>query len=277
MERKYLQIWLKINFIRFIFSGPMMFLESPPRPVYGEIDKHSPAAQWFRQLSKQLSLPSKPKAILIITAHWETSNIVNINAQQQHPELLYDYYGFPSEAYQLKYNPSGDLNLSNRVKSLLEQAGIEAQLNNERNFDHGVFIPLKLIYPDADIPVVSMSILDNLSPSQHLAIGKALSPLRKEGILIIGSGSSVHGFKVKENQSDAFMNELIRVLTKADEHERENVLKNWEEKLPFARLNHPREEHFIPLHVIVGAAGSDRGELLNPNVIKTQAAFKFGI
>jgi aromatic ring-opening dioxygenase catalytic subunit (LigB family) len=111
-----------------------------------------------------------------------------------------------------------------------------------------------------------MSILDNLSPIQHLAIGKALSPLREEEILIIGSGSSVHGFQVKENQSDAFMNELIRVLTKSDEQERENVLINWEEKLPFARLNHPREEHFIPLHVIVGAAGSDRGELLNPNV-----------
>jgi len=243
-----------------------MFLETPPRPILGEIDKHSPAAHWFRQLSKQLSLPSKPKAILIITAHWETKNIVNMNSQEQHPELLYDYGGFLSEAYQLKYNPPGDLNLANRVKSLLEQAGIQAQLNKERNFDHGVFIPLKLIYPDADIPVVSMSILDNLSPIQHLAIGKALSPLRKEEILIIGSGSAVHGFQLKENQSDAFMNELIRVLTKSDEQERENVLINWEEKLPFARLNHPREEHFIPLHVIVGAAGSDRGELLNPNV-----------
>src|SRR5271163_3910014 len=116
----------------------MMFLESSPRPVLGvlgETDKNSPAAHWFRQLSKQLSLPSKPKAILVITAHWETSDIVNINAQQQHPELLYDYYGFPSEAYQIKYNSPGDLNLSNRVKSLLEQAGIQAQLNDERNFD----------------------------------------------------------------------------------------------------------------------------------------------
>jgi aromatic ring-opening dioxygenase catalytic subunit (LigB family) len=257
-------------------AGPMMFLESPPRPVFGEIDKHSPAAHWFRQLSKQLSLPSKPKAILIITAHWETTDILQINSQEQHPELFYDYYGFPTEAYSLTYNPPGDLQLSNRVKFLLEQAGIQAQLNDTRNFDHGVYIPLKLIYPDADIPIVSMSILDNLSPTQHLAIGKALAPLRKEQILIIGSGSTIHGGRVEKTQTDAFINKLIQVLTSSNQEERENVLINWDEKLPFARLNHPREEHFIPLHVIVGAAGSDRGELLNPNVTKTQAAFKFG-
>jgi aromatic ring-opening dioxygenase catalytic subunit (LigB family) len=254
-----------------------MFLETAPRPVLGEIDKHSPAAQWFRQLSKQLSLPSKPKAVLVISAHWETTDIVQINAQQQHPQLLYDYYGFPAEAYQLQYNPPGDLNLANRVQSLLEQAGIQAQLNDQRNFDHGVFIPMKLIYPDADIPIVSMSILDNLSPAQHLAIGKALAPLRKEQILIIGSGSFVHGFQVTEKQSEAFTNELIKVLTKSNERERENVLLNWKQKLPYAQLNHPREEHLIPLHVIVGAAGSDHGEVINPDVNKNQAAFKFGI
>jgi aromatic ring-opening dioxygenase catalytic subunit (LigB family) len=200
----------------------------------------------------------------------------NINAQQEHPELLYDYSGFPAEAYKLKYSPPGDLNLSNRVKSLLDQANIPAQLDDQRHFDHGVFIPLKLIYPDADIPVVSMSILDNLSPSQHIAIGKALAPLRKEEILIIGSGSSVHGFQVTQKQSDVFMNELIQVLTQKEKDERENVLVNWDKKLSYARLNHPREEHFIPLHVIVGAAGSDRGELINPEVTKTQASFKFG-
>ena len=156
----------------------------------------------------------------------------------------------------INYNiiPPGDLTLANRVKSLLQQANIPAQLDHERNFDHGVYIPLKLIYPHADIPVVSISILDNLSPNQHLAIGKALSPLRKEEILIIGSGSFVHGFEVKEKDSDVFMNELIDVLTKSDEEERENVLMHWDKKLSFARMNHPREEHLIPLHVIVGGS-----------------------
>ncbi|CAF1578235.1 unnamed protein product, partial [Adineta steineri] len=119
--------------------------------------------------------------------------------------------------------------------------------------------------------------LRNLSPDQHLAIGKALAPLRKEQILIIGSGSSVHGFDVTEQQSDAFMNELIKTLTQYDEHEREKVLLNWDRVLPYARLNQPREDHFIPLHVIVGAAGSDRGQVLNPNVSTSQASFKFGV
>jgi aromatic ring-opening dioxygenase catalytic subunit (LigB family) len=254
----------------------MMFFDAPSIPVIGDVGKNSPAAHWFRQLSKQLSLPSTPKAILVITAHWETSNSVHISAQEKHTELLYDYGGFPPEAYKLQYNPPGDLNLSKRVKTLLEQAGISAKLDEKRNFDHGVFVPLKLIYPDATIPVVSMSILRNLSPAEHIAIGKALSPLRKEEILIIGSGSSVHGFQVSETQANAFMNELIKSLTEFNEHEREKVLLNWDKVLPHARLNHPREEHFIPLHVIVGTAGSDRGQLLNPNVAKAQASFKFG-
>ncbi|CAF1387101.1 unnamed protein product [Adineta steineri] len=258
-------------------AGPMMFLDSPPIPVLGEVDRNSPAAKWYRQLSKQLALPSVPKAILIITAHWETSNSVHISAQEKHTELLYDFGGFPKEAYNIQYKPSGDINLSKRVKTLLEQNGISAKLDDKRNFDHGVFIPLKLIYPDANIPVVALSILRNLSPDQHLAIGKALAPLRKEQILIIGSGSSVHGFDVTQQQADAFMNELIKTLTQYDEHEREKVLLNWDRVLPYARLNQPREDHLIPLHVIVGAAGSDRGQVLNPNVSVAQASFKFGV
>ena len=253
----------------------MMFLESSHGRGRSEYDQNSPAAHWFQQLSKQLALPSKPKAVLVITAHWETTNIVQISGQKQHTELLYDYHGFPAEAYQLQYNPPGDVNLANRVKSLLEQAGIRAKLNDRRNFDHGVFVPMKLIYPDADIPIVSMSILDNLSPAQHLAIGRALAPLRKEQILIIGSGSAVHG-RATQQQADAFMNQLIEVVTKSNEHERENELLNWKQQLPYAEMNHGREEHLMPLHVVVGAAGSDRGELINPNVNKSQAAFKFG-
>jgi aromatic ring-opening dioxygenase catalytic subunit (LigB family) len=254
-----------------------MFLEFPSIPILGEVDKNSPAASWFRQLSKQLSLPSLPKAILIVTAHWETSNTVHITAQAQHTELLYDYYGLPSDAYKIKYNPPGDLNLSKRVKTLLEQAGISAKLDEKRNFDHGVFIPLKLIYPDANIPVVALSVLQSLSPAQHLAIGKALAPLRQEQVLIIGSGSTVHGFDLTQKQANEFVHELTKVLTQFDEHERENILLNWDKTLPYARLIHPREEHFIPLHVIVGAAGSDHGQLLNPNVSSTQASFKFGV
>ena len=254
-----------------------MLLTAPSIPILGEVDKNSPAAHWFRQLSHQLSLPVPPKAILVITAHWETTKKTHISAQEKHRHLLYDYYGFPAEAYTLEYQPPGDVALSHRIKTLLEQAGIDAQLDDQRHFDHGVFIPLKLIYPEANIPVVSMSILESLSPSEHLAIGHALSPLRKERVLIIGSGSAVHGFQLSVSQSDAFMDHLTRTLTQTDVDEREQVLLNWEKTLPYARLNHPREEHLIPLHVVVGAAGSDRGELLNPKVIHTQAAYRFGV
>lgn len=253
-----------------------MFLECPPAGVLGEVDKHSPAAHWFRQLSKQLALPVKPKAIVVITAHWETSDAVQISGQDQHTELLYDYGGFPAEAYELTYRPPGDRQLAERIRSLLKDAGIAVQLNDRRHFDHGVFIPLKLIYPDADIPVVALSILKNLSPSEHLAIGAALAPLRDEQILLIGSGSSVHGFRATEDQCKGFVSKLTEVLTKAETGERREALANWEKVLPFARQNHPREEHLIPLHVIVGAAGSSRGQWLNPRVTPSQAAFRFG-
>jgi len=124
-------------------AGPMMFLESPGNSIMGEIDKHSAAAKWYRQLWSQLALSPPPKAILLISAHWESSRSVHISAQAQHTELLYDYYGFPPEAYQIKYSPPGNLNLSERIKSLLENVGIPAKLDSKRNFDHGVFIPLK--------------------------------------------------------------------------------------------------------------------------------------
>lgn len=254
-----------------------MFLDSEPFAILGRVDRNSPAADWFRQLSRQLTLPSLPKAILVVTAHWETSDAVHITAQEQHTKLLYDYSGFPPEAYQLQYNPPGDLNLSKRIKTLLEQQGIPARLDEKRNFDHGVFVPLKLAYPDANIPVVAISVLRSLSPAQHLAIGKALAPLRKEQVLIIGSGSTVHGFRITQEQANSFTNELTKTLTQSDANQREDVLLNWDKALPYARANHPREEHLIPLHVIVGAAGSDRGQLLNPNVESSQASFKFGV
>ncbi|CAF1578242.1 unnamed protein product, partial [Adineta steineri] len=136
----------------------MMISDSPVKvPIFGEVSRNCPLALWLRQLSKQLALPSLPKAILIITAHWETANSVHITAQEKHTELFYDYGGFPKEAYEIQYKPPGDINLSKRVKTLLEQNGISAKLDEKRNFDHGVFVPLKLIYPDANIPVVALS------------------------------------------------------------------------------------------------------------------------
>ncbi|CAF1920434.1 unnamed protein product [Rotaria magnacalcarata] len=257
-------------------AGPMMFLESSTRQGPNNFDKNSPAAKWFRQLYSQLSLDRPPKAILLISAHWETTEAVHISAQSQHSKLFYDYYNFPPEAYEIEFTPAGHPELAERVKSLLEHDSIPCKLDAERNLDHGVFIPLKLTFPKADIPVVSMSILSSLSPAQHLLIGKALAPLRNENVLIIGSGSTIHGSKGGPGQSDQFVDALTRALTECDAHERDNILLNWEQMLPYARANHPREEHLIPLHVVVGAAGTDRGQICNPSVPKLQAAYQFG-
>lgn len=240
-------------------------------------DKQSPAAKWFRQLYSQLSLDRPPKAILLVSAHWETSNRIHISGQSKHNQLFYDYYGFPDEAYKIEFKPPGHPEVAERVKSLLEQHSIPCKIDTERNFDHGVFIPLKLIFPKADIPVVSMSVLSSLSPAEHLSIGKALAPLRDENILIIGSGSTIHGSGVGQAQSIEFVDALIRAVTECDAQEREKVLLNWDKMLPHARANHPREEHLIPLHVIAGAAGTDRGHICNPSVTKLQAAFQFGM
>ncbi|CAF0837286.1 unnamed protein product [Didymodactylos carnosus] len=256
-------------------AGPCWFVDGKDFPSFADIDKNSAGAKWFRQLPHQLGQneQNKPKAILLISAHWETSNVVNISAQSQHTDLYYDYGGFPKETYEIKFQPKGDLQLAQQVLDLLKQSGINATLNSKRNFDHGVFIPLKLMYPNADIPVVSMSILDNYSPEQHVAIGKAISPLREQGILIIGSGSITHG-RASRTQSHEFVDAITNTLQTLLPNEREQAVINWT-KLPYARENHGHEDHLIPLHVIVGAAGQDKCERLNQHLSKTLAAYKF--
>ena len=145
--------------------------------------------------------------------------------------------------------------------------------NSKRNFDHGVFIPLKLMYPDAAIPVISISILGNYSPAEHIAIGKALAPLRKQGVLIIGSGSITHG-RATRSQSHAFVDAVSHALQTLPVTEREQVLTHWT-TLPYARENHGREDHLMPLHVVLGAAGSDKCQTLNQHLPKTLAAYRF--
>lgn len=256
-------------------AGPCWFVDGRDFPEFASIDKHSPGAQWFRQLPEQLGQDDKnrPTAILVITAHWETSGVVNVSAQRQHTKLYYDYSDFPDETYQIEFQPEGNVELSKKVVGLLEQAGIQAVTNSKRNFDHGVFIPLKLMYPNADIPVVSMSILENYSPKQHIAMGKALASLRDEGVLIIGSGSITHG-GANRAQSQAFIDAMANILQTPCAMTREKALLHWT-NLPYARENHGCEDHLIPLHVVVGAAGSDRCDHLNPHLSKTLAAYAF--
>jgi aromatic ring-opening dioxygenase catalytic subunit (LigB family) len=177
--------------------------------------------------------------------------------------MFYDYYGFPDEAYEITYSAPGSPELANRIAELLPKSSIPVHIDPQRGFDHGLFIPLKLMYPQADIPSLQLSLLLGLNPAKHIALGKALSELNNENILVVGSGFSFHnmrefslqGINAPDPNNDAFQDWLIEVCTgQISQYEREQSLIHWE-KAPFARYCHPREEHLLPLHVCTGMSG----------------------
>lgn len=238
--------------------SPVLYLAhgGGPLPLLGD-ERHATLVRFLNEMGPRLG---KPRAILVVSAHWE-EEIPTITAGD-FPEIIYDYYGFPEEAYQIKYPAPGNPSLANKISGLLKEGGIEARLEN-RGFDHGLYVPLKLMFPEAQIPCIQISLMKNLSPHQHIAIGKSLAGLRKEGVLIIGSGSSFHNMQAffssptAENRAgaSAFNDWLIETCTNPDlaVNERESRLIDWD-KAPFARYCHPREEHLLPLHVCFGAA-----------------------
>jgi aromatic ring-opening dioxygenase catalytic subunit (LigB family) len=205
----------------------------------------------------------KPSAILVISAHWEANKPTLTSGA--FPSLLYDYYGFSKEAYEIKYPAPGAPELANKIFNLLVSAGIEAKLDDRRGFDHGLFVPLKMMYPDADIPCVQLSLVNSLQPGLHIRIGKALAGLRKDNVLVIGSGFSFHNLKEffapSTQQSQAMNTSFEQWLMDAcssrslTEEEREQRLIHWD-SAPAARYCHPREEHLLPLHVCYGVAGT---------------------
>jgi aromatic ring-opening dioxygenase catalytic subunit (LigB family) len=229
-----------------------------PLPILGDAS-HKAMVEFMGQLPSQLI---KPEAVLVISAHWEESAATLLGAQN--PELFYDYYGFPAEAYQITYPAPGSPALARRIAGTLEANHIPARIDPQRGFDHGLFIPLKLMYPQADIPALQLSLLRGLNPAAHLALGKALRGLLKENILVIGSGFSFHNLRAffggamgaPDPANDLFQNWLIEVCTgPLPESRREQRLIEWEQAAPSARYCHPREEHLLPLHVCVGMAG----------------------
>lgn len=203
-------------------------------------------------------LPETPKAIVCVTAHWEERPVA-IEVGER-PPLVFDYYGFPPHTYELTYPAPGEPAVAARVQELLAGAGIDAGLT-ERGWDHGVFIPLKVAFPDADVPVVAVSLQAGLQPDSHLQIGAALASLRDEGVLIVGSGSSFHNLRAwgprAADESVEFNDWLHHALTLGGEH-RAAMLREWA-FAPSGRVAHPREEHLLPAHVAAGAAGTDRG------------------
>ncbi len=214
-------------------------------------------AAYLKSLS---ALPKQPpKALLVVSAHWEEP--VPTVMSSAAPPMLYDYYGFPPASYEITWPAPGAPALGARVRALLEGAGFQTAENGERGFDHGTFVPLKLAYPNAEVPTLQLSLKRGLDPEEHLAMGRALAPLRDEGVFLIGSGMTYHNLRAfgpaASPVSEAF-DAWLRETTTLDSVARDRGLAAWA-RAPSARQAHPREEHLLPLMVMAGAAGTDRG------------------
>ncbi|MEN6543456.1 class III extradiol ring-cleavage dioxygenase [Parvibaculum sp.] len=262
-------------------GGPCFFMEWNPPGTWDRM------AAYLRQIPEDIG--ARPKAIVLISGHWE-EEVVTIQNNTS-PPLLYDYYGFPPHTYEIKFPAAGAPELSARIAALLGEAGIDWKYDHGRGFDHGVFIPLKVAFPNADVPIVQVSLLASLDAEDHIRLGQALAPLRDEGVLIIGSGMTYHNMQTMmasmrgggvdvgspDPGSQRFDAWLEEVLTKATPENRIDALAAWH-KAPAARDAHPREEHLLPLHVAVGAAGTDPGRKTLTDVVMgaVESAFRFG-
>jgi aromatic ring-opening dioxygenase catalytic subunit (LigB family) len=237
-------------------GGPWPFVDLPMFEP-GEV---AALKDYLRSFPQTLGVA--PQALLVVSAHWEEPVPTVMSAPS--PPVLYDYFGFPPESYEITWPAPGSPELAQRVRELLRSAGFETACNDSRGFDHGTFIPLKVMYPNADIPTVELSLIGRLDPDTHLALGRALAPLRDESVLILGSGMSYHNVsrlmrRQGRIESEAFDAWLRDAATSAPD-QRSERLADWQ-VAPYARIAHPREDHLLPLMVIAGAAGDDRGEV----------------
>ncbi len=228
-------------------GGPWPYLAGEFRERYRLLEAS------LQALARELG--GKPRAVLMVSGHWEASEFAVMASPR--PPMVYDYYGFPEHTYHVRYDAPGSPELAGRVKNLLETAGLGARLDADRGFDHGCFAPLAVMYPDADVPVVQLSLKTGYDPQTHLAAGRALAPLRDEGILIVGSGLSYHNLREFGEQakaaSEAFDGWLQETLVRTPPGQRSQRLLQWEQA-PSARRAHPQADHLIPLMVAVGAA-----------------------
>ena len=225
-----------------------------PLPLIDEVNNKN-LNEYLRSIPGSIT---KPDAIIVISAHWEAS-VISITSNPN-PPLLFDYHGFPPETYEYQYPASGQPQLAERSARLLREAGFEVRLDGNRGLDHGVFVPLMLMYPQADIPCIQISLCDNLDPAFHIDVGDALSSLQSENLLILGSGFSFHNMQVlmsgrsgDDPQNQAFEQWLVETCANQNlsEVERRQRLIDWDQA-PGGRYSHPREEHLIPLHVCYG-------------------------
>lgn len=233
-------------------GGPWPWMEGDTRADYSRL------AASLRAIPGEIG--ATPKAVLMVSAHWEAPAFtVMANAQ---PPMIYDYYNFPEHTYRIRYPAPGSPELAQRVRALLSGAGIAVDVDAQRGFDHGLFAPMAVMYPRADMPVLQLSLKEGLDPAEHLAAGRALAPLRDEGVLIVGSGLSYHNLRAfgppgaaASAAFDAWLGDAMRQAPQA----RAQALVDWA-RAPSARAAHPREEHLLPLMVAVGAAQDEPAE-----------------
>jgi len=233
-------------------GGPWVYMDGAFRAMHAELERSLAA------IPRELGC--RPRALLVVSAHWEAPEFTLLESAR--PGMLYDYGGFPPHTYRVQYPAPGAPALAARARELLAAAGIRTAGETRRGFDHGVFVPLAVMYPGADIPVLAMSLKLGLDPAEHLAAGRALAPLRAEGVLILGSGSSYHNMAGVDARavaaSRAFDDWLQQALCGSTGADREALLARWA-AAPSARHAHPREEHLLPLMVAAGAGGDDAG------------------
>ena len=228
-------------------------------------------------------LPERPKAILMVSAHWERLR-PTVNAPP-HNETIHDFGGFPQALFEITYPAPPSAALARRVAELLAAGGLPADIDSQRGLDHGAWVPLMLAWPHADIPVVQLSVQTRLGPEHHFKLGQLLAPLRSEGVLIIGSGSFTHdlsSFRISGGRLDAPEQGWVHVfaewMSKALEGRRIDDLLNYRALAPEAAHNHPTEEHLLPLYVALGA-GPSSVHLLHSSTtygILRMDAFAFG-
>lgn len=261
-------------------GGPWPFMDFPKNDEgKGPWDE---LGDFLRGLDAEIG--RRPKAVLVVSGHWETEPVPTLSTAAQ-PPMLFDYYNFPPHTYELSYPAPNSLALAARARQLLSDAGIDSAEDPARGFDHGVFIPFMLIYPKADVPITMISLKNTLDVESHVAIGKALEPLRDEDVLIIASGMSYHNMRKFRSAEPDHVAEAIRFddwLTEAvetpDPDARAEKLALWPDN-PDARACHvPDHDHLVPLFVAAGAAGADRGtRILRTTFLgKPYSAFRFG-
>lgn len=219
----------------------------------------------YTNFLKDLGNKLRPRAIVIFTAHWE-SEVTKISSMNDTYDMIYDFSGFPKELYSIKYPAKGSIEIASKLQSMLSKSGIDSMLDEKRGLDHGAWDVLYLMYPKGEIPVVQVSVNPKLAMEKQYEIGKAIKDLGKEGILVIGSGSTVHNLATIEwdsNEAEDWAVEFDNWLIEKVENNSTEALFNYRQLAPHARLAIPSEEHIVPMFIAMGSGNNDKPKLLH--------------